>query len=532
MKLFTMKRWLCSLLLISISAVTANAHFVFVVPSSGGTTASVVLSEDLKPDPAVDVTLVGGAALSIREALRGHETALSLSKGDHEYTTSLFGSGVRVVHGDVDLGTMKAGGKTYLLMYHPKTILGDAFTPGIRQAAAPVELVPVREGANIVLQLLAKGQPQSNQEVTVILPGGSQHKLTTDARGNARLPAAQGRIGAWARYWEPTKGERGGATYDEVRHYATLVFDTIEPGGAAARRTATMPEAASSFGAVASDGWLYIYGGHVARTHNYSVESVSGRFSRMNLTDGRWERLPDGPALQGLNLAAHKGKIYRVGGMQPQNKPGEPQDLRSVADVARFDPATMQWETLPSLPTPRSSHDVVVIGDTLFVVGGWTLEGKKPAIWPGQMDVLDLSARELRWQTHPQPFKRRAFIAATLDERLYVIGGFDERSRVVQGVDIYDVARREWSRGPDLPGDAMNGFGPAAASLNANLYVSLDDGRVFRLDQDGKSWSAVGQATPRIVHRLVPAENRLLIVGGAAKGTNLDLIESLEIGKP
>ena len=37
----------------------------------------------------------------------------------------------------------------------------------------------------------------------------------------------------------------------------------------------------------------------------------------------KWEELPGGPKAQGLGLAAHGGKVYRVGGMQPKNAPGE-----------------------------------------------------------------------------------------------------------------------------------------------------------------------------------------------------------------
>ena len=106
------------------------------------------------------------------------------------------------------------------------------------------------------------------------------------------------------------------------------------------------------------DGWAYVYGGHIAPTHVYSTAAVSGRFSRLRLADrSTWERLPDGPPLQGMNLAAHRGQIYRVGGMQPHNQPGEPQDVRSVADVARFDPAIGRWDMLPPLPAPPSSTD-------------------------------------------------------------------------------------------------------------------------------------------------------------------------------
>ncbi len=96
-----------------------------------------------------------------------------------------------------------------------------------------------------------------------------------------------------------------------------------------------LPVAVSSFGAVAADGWLYVYGGHVAPVHTYSTEAVSNRLDRLNLNDhSAWEKLPGGRGLQGLNLAAHGGKIYRIGGMESRNKPGETVDNHSVAEVA------------------------------------------------------------------------------------------------------------------------------------------------------------------------------------------------------
>ena len=174
--------------------------------------------------------------------------------------------------------------------------------------------------------------------------------------------------------------------YEELRHYATLVFDTPQASGT----LWTLPQATSSFGAVESGGWLYVYGGHISPTHSYSTEAVSGRFSRLNLSSGAWEELPGGPPLQGMNLTAHAGKVYRVGGMAPRNKPGDAADNHSTAECARFDPAAGKWEALPPLPQPRSSHDVVVVGDQLIVVGGWNMKGSEQE-WVETLAVLDLS---------------------------------------------------------------------------------------------------------------------------------------------
>jgi hypothetical protein len=524
----SMTRGILAVALAFAVPMTAAAHFVFVVPDVGGAGAKVLLSETLQPDAGVDVGLIKDTRLSIRDE-SGRETPLALNREPHAFTVALAAGARGVVHGVTDLGVMKSGERAYVLEYYPKTILGSAFDARTRLGpSAPVELVPTgREGA-VRLLLLAGGRPLAKAEVTVVKPDGTEEMVVTDAGGTTPPFAPPGRYGAWARHWETSDGTRNGTAYQQTRRYATIVFDT---GVQAASHVATLPEGTSSFGAVASGGYLYVYGGHVVPTHTYSTEAVSGRFSRLRLTDGAsWERLPDGPPLQGMNLAVHRGVIYRVGGMQPRNKPGDTHDMRSVADVARFDPSRGQWEALPPLPQARSSHDVVVVGDTLIVVGGWTLRGLDPTLWPDSMELLDLSAPVLTWKRVPQPFNRRALVAAAHEGRVYVFGGFDDQSKVVHATAIYDPAARTWSAGPDLPGGPMNGFGPAATVAEGALVVSVDDGTVFRL-ASGVRWDRIGRATPRIVHRLVTDGNRVLVVGGAAGGKNSDLVEAVSLDR-
>jgi len=310
---------------------------------------------------------------------------------------------------------------------------------------------------------------------------------------------------------------------------------TAPTEGAAPRATvlAALPEPTSSFGAAAADGWIYVFGGHVSPTHAYSTAAVSGRFARRRLRgDGAWETLPAGPPAQGLGLVAYQGRVYRVGGMQPRNEPGTPPDTRSLDVVARFDPATHAWNALPPLPAARSSHDAVMVGSRLFVLGGWNLRGGgRSTEWAATMDILDLAAATPVWTSVPQPFTRRALIAAADGTRIYVVGGFDQQSRVVHGVDVYDVARGTWTAGPALPGGPNNGFGPAAAVVGGRLVVSVDDGSLHRLRTDGSGWEPIGRASPRIVHRLVADDDRVLILGGARAGANLDLVESLPVGR-
>jgi hypothetical protein len=424
-----------------------------------------------------------------------------------------------------------------VLIYHPRTLLGNAFKDTATTGDdAPVEIAPTGKPGALKLKLLVRDKPQPDSEITVILPDATQKKLKTDATGETELLTQPGRYGAWARYWEPAPGERDGKKYAEVRHYATLVFDagTEAPSspnttrsGITASYFAALPQATASFGAVANDGWLYVYGGHIAPTHSYSTAAVSGQFARLNLAHPmKWEPLQGGPPLQGMNLAAYQGRIYRIGGMAPRNKPGDPEANFSSADAARFDVASGKWEPLPPLPDPRSSHDVVVIGDKLIVTGGWTLKGSDRTEWRDTLNVLDLAAPQPAWRSIPQPFKRRALIAVAFSGQMYVLGGFDDHGKVLHAVSIYNPDSEAWTNGPPLPGDELNGFSPAACVVDGALYVSVADGTIYRLNASRQTWEKSGHATPRVAHRMVADGKNILVMGGAAKGHNLDSIES------
>lgn len=538
-------RWFF-LTVVSLAGV-ARAHFPFVVPDAGGTTAKLVFSESLTPDDEVDILLAAGTKLTIRGG-DGKDLPLTLTPGRHVLTLETPGAGTRVIRGIADLGVIQRGqGKAHHLVYHPKTILGDAFSAGV-SADVPVELLPVGRPGAVQLELRIHGKPASDAEIAVLLPHGKEERVKTGPDGRTPAFADLGRYGAWARHWIDQPGQAGGKAYEQVRHYATLVFDTGDTAAAATRPTtvpaavevgplrpvqtlATLPEGVASFGAIASQGHVYVYGGHTAPQHEYSTAAVSRRFHRAAITaPGKWEALPGGPGLQGMNLAAHGGKVYRVGGMQPRNAPGEPEDNVSIADAVVFDPAKGEWSPLPPLPTPRSSHDLIVLGDKLYAVGGWTMPGKdgEPA-WIDSVAVLDLTDANAQWKSIPQPFKRRALAAAPVDERLFVVGGMDADENMVPAVDILDTRTGQWSKGPDLPGVKFNAFSPAACAIDGRLYVSVASGDLLRLSSDEQRWERIARTTPRIVHRLIPDGNRILILGGATRGKMLNLIEAVTV---
>lgn len=521
----TMRRTTLLLALFGLLVHHAAAHFSFVLPQPGQSRALLVISEVLQPDPNVNIDILKDTRLALHRP--GQEPhPLSLQSSKNAFAVELPAKAEGVIAGVAPLGTQSRGGKTYRLTYHPKTILGDPFSPSVPKTNAPVELLPAGKPGTFALRLLIQGKPAEGAEVTVLLPDGTEEKMVTAADGTTPALSQWGRFGAWARYWDSTPGQENDKSFDETRHYATIVCDVLPSTSA----LPAMPQAVASFGAAADGGYLYVYGGHVAPVHQYSTEAVTGAFRRLNLTTRQWEPLPSGPALQGMNLAVHNGKIYRAGGMQPRNAPGTSADNHSVDSVARFDPATGRWEEMPPLPEPRSSHDVAVVGDWLIVNGGWKMQGAA-----GSSDyatttwMMNLTAAEPVWEEIPQPFRTRAHISVAHEGRLYVVGGFTDQNLVSSDVHILDPKTRTWSKGPRLPARGQDAFAPAGVSADGQLYVSLGPGSIYRLSSDAEHWHFAALASPRISHRMAAARGHLLIAGGAARGGNLDLVEAIPL---
>jgi N-acetylneuraminic acid mutarotase/uncharacterized GH25 family protein len=514
------------------SAAVSYGHFIFVVPEKDGESARVVFSEGLEPDENVDMATISGTKLQARNRA-GESAVLPWKAEEHAYRIDLDANETLVVYGTCECGVMSRGGsKPFLLVYHPKTVVAGTFDGknGLGKDV-PVEIIPQGKSGALSFKLIAEGKPVPDAELTVIDPEGKQTQVKTNSEGQSPTFSATGRYGVWARYFVASSGTRDGKAYEEVRHYPTLVVDVADgSNGAAVRKFAELPEATSSFGAVVCDGWLYVYGGHTAQTHAYSTEAVSGRFHRLKLADGKtWEELSGGPGLQGMNLATHGGKIYRVGGMQPRNKPKEKEDVYSLADCSVFDPATKAWSSLEPLPLPRSSHDVAVVGDRLYVIGGWNMRGSDGNDWLTNMQVLDLAKPKSAWKSIEQPFNRRALIAAVHNGKIHVLGGFDSNDEPHLQVNIFDPQSNKWTTGPDIPGHKFNGFAPAACTLDGKLYISVADGGMYRLNEAAHRWDEVARTTPRIVHRLAPHAGQILVVGGASKGGNFNLIEAVDV---
>ena len=280
-----------------------------------------------------------------------------------------------------------------------------------------------------------------------------------------------------------------------------------------------LPLAITSFGADVVGDAMYLYGGHHGRAHHYSNKGQSGDLLRLDLKKPqRWENVAEGPNRQGLALIAHADKLYRIGGFEARNAEGEDHDLWSVADCRPFNLKSGKWEENIPMPTERSSFDAVLVGDAIYVVGGWSMQGEKESVWRDDAYALDVNNIDAGWKAIAMPpFKRRALCVGTRDGNVYAIAGIQPDGKVTTQTAIFDPTENKWSEGPKLPGEDMEGFGPACCTFDNQLYVSTSSGKLLKLSSDGKSWKPLAELPKgRFFHQMLPlGRKRLVNIAGA-----------------
>jgi N-acetylneuraminic acid mutarotase len=289
-----------------------------------------------------------------------------------------------------------------------------------------------------------------------------------------------------------------------------------------------MPRGLTTVGAATLGDALYLVGGYYGSPHEYSKEYQSGAVSRLQLSTGVWEDLPGVDPIQSPAVIGDGKYLYKIGGLRTLNAQGTPTQLKSVAESARFDTTSNRWEPLPDLPEPRSSTYAVVLGKTLYVVGGWKLDGGMyDNTWSETMVTADLSAPTFAWTSVKMPFQIRAHGLTAFAGKIYVVGGLAPESST-DAVHVFDPATGAWTDGPALPTDNMTA---RSAVYKDRLYANGADGKIYRLSEDGTKWEATGSVRfARLFHEMVPSERGPLVLAGIPnnnRGGRIRMIERL-----
>ncbi len=293
-----------------------------------------------------------------------------------------------------------------------------------------------------------------------------------------------------------------------------------------------LPEAVTSFGACRDGNFLYVYGGHVGEAHVYSKETHSKSFTRINLDEpDQWEHLPFNLPLQGFGMAAHKGKIYISGGSQATNEEDSESNLSSLSEVSYFDVKSKMWIATTPLPQPRSSHEMVIHRDKLYVLGGWHMKDGKGVTWPDHGLVGKITKKGIKWEKLPKTkWTVRANSAAVVGDYVYVIGGLNNQG-TSNAVHRLNLNSMKWEEVPDFPGtNRIKAFGSASTAIGGKLLVSPFSYQPRIFEESNSTWVATEAKVQnkRFFHRVVPLNaHKALFIGGATWDGHLNTIEVL-----
>lgn len=273
--------------------------------------------------------------------------------------------------------------------------------------------------------------------------------------------------------------------------------------------------AITSFGAAKVNEYLYTMGGYHGTPHSYSLEGQSKKILRLNLAAPKaWEEFSElNKALQGVTAFAHGELLCQLGGNHADNKESEPANMRSVATVRCLNTQDKKWSELPELPRPRSSHEVASFASTLYVAGGWDLRGTPDhAVWASDILTLDLEDKDAQWKSIPVPFQVRAAGVAATETHLIVAGGISKDGQPTAKVHIYDLAKQEWSEGPEYPDFA---FGIALRAVDGAIFASGRDGMLRSFTVGDSEWKELRPLVfARFFHQMIPVEDGFVVLGG------------------
>ena len=526
--MFNRLNGISALLLFALLAIaasqTSHAHFIWIAKSADTGEMQIFFGE--APVPGSADLLDNIAAMNVktrnREFRRVEVGFEKMTDGENGWYTCVTDVPLVQVECALDYGVMTRDENSFLLRYCAKYMSHKNGTARIGYNLVPLDITVDSSSGELKLHVIYKSESAAGSEVVIIGPDGNSNTYETDAGGNITpdLPDT-GRFLIRAKVVEEISGRLRGESYTSISNYCTLTLDRFndDETTVAAAELPDMPVGITSFGGALAGNQIYVYGGHCGRAHHYYAEGQNQTLYSLDLSDPQeWRPAGEGIGLQGLAMVSHKDQLYRLGGFNARNSEDADQDLHSVNEFAVFDQESKTWKQLTPMPAARSSFDAVVVDDTIYVVGGWTLEGEKDQVWCDTAICCDLSAETLQWEQLPEaPFYRRAISLGYQGRNLIVVGGM-EPDGTTREVAVFNLDSREWSEGPELPGDeSMEGFGSSCFNVGGTLVVSTYGGNVYRLNEAGDDWELITKLdSGRFFHRLLPvSDSEFALFGGA-----------------
>jgi N-acetylneuraminic acid mutarotase len=234
-------------------------------------------------------------------------------------------------------------------------------------------------------------------------------------------------------------------------------------------------------------------------------------------------------------VASIETQVFVVGGFTA--------DGRASGAVEMFDASEGEWTegAFPPLPDPLHHTAVVATSGQLYVFGGYRSDGSPSSrVWaltPHRVPVGGTPGPGA-WERRPDmPTARGAHAAVLVDGVVHVIGGasrFGGQTSLVRAHEAYDLKRRAWTMLPELPDPRDH---VAAASIGDELFVAggrelsaaRNTGRLDVFDTKTKTWTrGPDMPTPRGGIAAATLDGRLFVFGGEEPAGTFDETEIYE----
>ena len=227
-------------------------------------------------------------------------------------------------------------------------------------------------------------------------------------------------------------------------------------------------------------------------------------------------------ALHGDSARRRMGveKLYIVGGYDGSG---------ALATFYRYDSMANVWEAMAPMSTARDNSAAATVDGKLYVMGGYDDDGDALS------SVERYDPAKNAWEAvAPMSTARDNSAAAAVDGKLYVMGGYDD-SDALSSVERYDPAKNAWEAVAPMSTARIDS---AAAVVDGKLYVM--GGRaagnalssVERYDPAKNAWEAVApMSMARNGSAAAVVDGKLYVMGGRAARNALSSVERYDPAK-
>lgn len=248
----------------------------------------------------------------------------------------------------------------------------------------------------------------------------------------------------------------GGSNLSSNYRYdpATDVWDTL----------ASMPTPRGWLKGTYVRGKIYVIGGYsnIGATLNTNEE--------FTILTNTWATKAPKPTavLAQEELAWRDSLIFELGGFNGS---------AGIATVEIYNPFTDSWSTGTSLPQPFGMGGAAIIGDNIYILGGFS-DFSNETCWTNvvQGGIDPANPTQITWTTKASlPVPNCVDAAATLNGKVYMLGGFENGETVTDSLWQYDPATNAFTTlDPYNVTIARNHYLIGRPSENA-LYVFAGD---------------------------------------------------------